>query len=83
VHRGQGSRERQHDRARGERGRDAVRERFASIQHARIGCGKDDDEYAESERSAQLVGHVDEPGSSAGVFGKPVITIEMSSTIIR
>jgi hypothetical protein len=65
----QGKRERQHDRARGERGRDAVREQFASIEHTRTGGGKDNHEYAESKRAAQLMGNVDDLGRCAGVFG--------------
>jgi hypothetical protein len=59
--------EREHDRAGGERGRDAVGEEVPGAERARVGGGEHRDEDAESEGTAEPVGDVDEPGSSTGV----------------
>jgi hypothetical protein len=61
--------EREHDRADGERNRDAVREEVVDVQRVGVGGGEDGDEGAEAEGPAELVGDVDQAGGGAGVFG--------------
>ena len=62
-------RERQHRCARGERGRNAVREQFRGVARSGGRGGEHDDEDTESERAAELMRNVDESRAGSGVFG--------------
>ena len=54
-------RQRKHDRAGSERGRNALRKQVSRVERAGTGRSEDDNEYAQSQRAAQLVSHIDQP----------------------
>src|SRR6516225_9676348 len=66
-HDNRGEREREQCRSGGERGRDALGEQRRDVECFNAGGGERGDEDTESQRAAELVGHVDEPRGGAGI----------------